>query len=163
MARPIERCFGRMSYMVDHIVRSGSVLEIPKSGFNQFLNDGEDHRRGDAEEQHPVRGFERPQQSPPRTHNNVAVAQRREVDGRVVVGAAKLVELSAQDEQDGPPCELEKVSYSRISDCARHNGRVDPEARTYPATTLLATNKADGGPQGECMNEGGANEADYAQ
>ena len=67
--------------MADHVVRSGSVIEIPKPALNQFLNDGEDHRRGNAEEQHPVRCFEWTQQSPPRTHNNVAVAQRRVVGG----------------------------------------------------------------------------------
>lgn len=40
------------------------MLEIHDSDFHEFSNDGEDHRRGDSEQGHTIRGPELPGEAP---------------------------------------------------------------------------------------------------
>ena len=60
---------------------SGSLPEIFIPSLNQPLDDGKNHRRGNAEQKHSIRRFQRSQQSPRWRHDQVPVTQGREIHG----------------------------------------------------------------------------------
>lgn len=76
----------------------GSALQIRFAGLDELLDYREDHGCGYAEEEHAVGGFEEAQELPAGAHDDIAVAERRVVDRRVVVGAAEVAEFPAQHE-----------------------------------------------------------------
>src|SRR5262249_45325067 len=137
-----------------------SILQIRHSGFHEFLNDGKHQGGGNSEQEHAVCGFERAQQCPTRTHDDVAIPQRRVVDRRVVIGSAKILKLSAKEKQNGPKPDLSKVSDCCIEDRTGHDADIDPETRACPAAAFFAANEVDSSTQGKCMNHSCAHEID---
>jgi len=72
------------------------------------LDDRHQRRRAHAEHQHAVGRFERAEQTALAAHHDVAVAERREVDGRVIDRVVGLRELAQPQEQPAPQRDLQQ-------------------------------------------------------
>jgi hypothetical protein len=139
-----------------------SVVEILKSGENQPLYNGEDHRGRKAEHEGSVRCFYRAQHTPRGGQKQIAVAQCRIVDGRVVIGGSEFLKLSTQDEQDGPQIDLSQMCDERYRHHERDCCDIIQGIRAQPPALFLVAKKIHRGSESEHMDENRAFDCRHA-